>query len=82
MCCRDWYEVSKPLRDHVWRTWHSGQKANSCEHQEAVLKAITAARLARLPRWRRQLVRLWLAWVKQLPKQDINGAPAVAVGGS
>jgi hypothetical protein len=49
MCRRDWYQVPKRLRDQVWRTWRSGQEANSCEHQQAVLQAIAAARLARLP---------------------------------
>jgi hypothetical protein len=44
----------------VWRTWRSGQEASSLEHQQAVLQAITAARLSRLPLWRRQLARLWL----------------------
>ena len=60
MCRRDWYQVPKRLRDQVWRTWRSGQEANSREHQQAVLQAIAAARLARLPDWRRQFVRLCL----------------------
>ena len=60
MCRRDWYHVPKPFRDQVWRTWRSGQEANSREHQEAVLQAIAAARLARLPGWRRHLTRLRL----------------------
>jgi hypothetical protein len=59
MCRRDWYQVPKHLRDQVWRTWRSGQEARSHEHQQAVLQAITAARLGRLPGWRRQLARLW-----------------------
>ena len=57
MCRRDWYQVPKRLRDQVWRTWRSGQEANSREHQQAVLQAIAAARLARLPGWRRQFAR-------------------------
>jgi hypothetical protein len=60
MCRRDWHQVSKRLRDQVWRTWRSGQEANSREHQRAVLQAITAARLARLPGWRRLLARFRL----------------------
>jgi hypothetical protein len=60
MCRRDWYQVPKPLRDQVWRTWRSGQEANSREHELVVLQAITAARLARLPVWRRKLARLWM----------------------
>jgi hypothetical protein len=58
MCRRDWYQVPRRLRDQVWRTWRSGQEANSREHQQAVLLAIASARLARLPGWRRQLTRL------------------------
>jgi len=60
MCRRDWYRVHKPLRDHVWRTWRSGQAAASGEHRQAVLKAIIACRLARMPGWRRLVVRLRL----------------------
>ena len=60
MCCRDWYQVPKRLRDQVWRTWRSGQEANSREHQQAVLQAIAAARLARLPDGRRLFARLGL----------------------
>jgi hypothetical protein len=59
MCRRHWYQVPKRLRDKVWRTWRSGREANSCAHQQAVLQAITTARLAQLPGWRRQLPRLW-----------------------
>jgi hypothetical protein len=60
MCRRDWYQVPKPLRDQVWRTWRSGREADSRDHQEAVLKAITTARIARMARWRRPLARLRL----------------------
>jgi hypothetical protein len=60
MCRRDWYQVPKRLRDKVWHTWRSGREANGRAHQQAVLEAISAARLARLPGWRRQLIRLWL----------------------
>lgn len=60
MCRRDWYRVPKRLRDQVWRTWRSGREAHSREHQKAVLKAIAAAHVARVPGWRRQLVRLRL----------------------
>lgn len=58
MCRHDWYHVPKWLRDQVWRSWRSGQEANSREHQQAVIQAIAAARLARLPNWRRQIARL------------------------
>jgi hypothetical protein len=60
MCRRDWYQVPKRLRDRVWRTWRSGQKATSREHREAVIKAVAAARAARLPGWRRPFFRLRL----------------------
>lgn len=58
MCRRDWYQVPKRLRDQVWRTWRSGQNASSREHQQAVLQAIAAARLAQRPGWQRHLIRL------------------------
>jgi hypothetical protein len=45
MCRRDWYQVPKPLRDQVWRTWCSGLEAHSRNHLHAVLKAIVAAAL-------------------------------------
>jgi hypothetical protein len=60
MCRRDWYQVPRELRDKVWRTWRSGRDINSRAHQQAVLQAIAAARLARLPGWRRHLMRLRL----------------------
>lgn len=76
MCRRDWYQVPKRLRDQVWRTWHSGQEASSLEHQQAVLQAITAARLSRLPFCRRQLARLWL-----LPAAGPRPCPALKATG-
>ena len=60
MCRRDWYLVPKQLPDRVWATWHSGQGAASRGHQQAVLTAIAACRLARLPGCRRQLIRFRL----------------------
>jgi hypothetical protein len=60
MCRRDWYLVPKQLRDLVWRTWRSGQGAGSREHGHAVLTAIAACQVARLPGWRRRLVRMRL----------------------
>jgi len=60
MCRGDWYRVPKRQRDRVWRTWRSGREASSLDHQEAVLKAIAAARVARLPGARRHLARLRL----------------------
>lgn len=60
MCRGDWYLVPKQIRDRVWATWRSGQEASSREHQEAVLQAIAACHLARLPGWRRQLIRFRL----------------------
>ena len=57
MCRRDWYRVPKRQRDRVWRTWRSGREASSLHHQEVVLEAITAARIARLPWLRRHLSR-------------------------
>jgi hypothetical protein len=61
MCRHDWYKVPKRQRDRVWRTWHSGREASSLDHQETVLKAIAAARVARLPWSRRHVARLWLS---------------------
>lgn len=60
MCRHDWYRVPKRLRDRVWRTWRSGREVGGRQHQEAVLKAIAAARIARLPRRRRPLARMRL----------------------
>jgi hypothetical protein len=60
MCRSDWYQAPKRLRDKVRRTSRSGREAKGCAHQQAVLQAIAAARLAQLPGWRRQLTRLWL----------------------
>jgi hypothetical protein len=60
MCRRDWYLVPRQLRDRVWRTWRSGQRAGSREHQQAVLAAIAACQVARLPGWRRRLARMRL----------------------
>ncbi len=58
MCRRDWNLLPKQLRDQVWATWRSGYRAASPEHQQAVLQAIAACRIARLPGWKRQLARL------------------------
>jgi hypothetical protein len=60
MCRYDWYRVPKRIRDRVWRTWRSGREAGSPQHQQAVLRAIAAARIARLPRGKRELARLRL----------------------
>lgn len=67
MCRHDWYRIPKKLRDRVWATWRSGQEASSREHQQAVLEAIRVCRLARLPGWKRQLVRFWLLFRPILP---------------
>lgn len=61
ICRRDWNLVPKQLRDHVWATWRSGDGVASREHQLAVRQAITVCRAARLPAWRRLLVRFWPA---------------------
>jgi hypothetical protein len=58
MCRRHWYRIPRRLRDRVWRTWRSGSAVASGAHQEAVLKAITAARIGRMPGWQRQLGQL------------------------
>jgi hypothetical protein len=58
MCRRHWYLVPRPLRDETWRTWRSGRAAASPEHRQAVLAAIVACQFARMPAWRRLLVRL------------------------
>lgn len=42
MCRSHWYLVPKQIRDRVWATWRSGQRAFSPEHKEAVRKAIAA----------------------------------------
>lgn len=76
MCRRDWNRVPKRLRDQVWRTWRSGREAASREHQQAVLRAIAAARLALLPGWRRHFIRLRLLRPGQWP-----GAGSVTVRG-
>jgi hypothetical protein len=60
MCRRDWYRVSKRLRDRVWATWRSGQAASSREHQHAVRAAISFCLVARAARWRRPFLRLRL----------------------
>lgn len=52
MCRRDWHLVPRRLRDRVWQSWCSGSEAGSREHQQAVVKTIAAARIARLPRRR------------------------------
>jgi hypothetical protein len=75
MCRRDWYHVPKRIRDRVWRTWRSGCAAGSPDHQEAVLKAITAARIARLPWSRRHLARLLLL----IRVCQLNGSVALSV---
>jgi hypothetical protein len=47
LMCRDhWYLVPKQIRDRVWATWQSGQRAFSPEHKEAVRKAIAACQVA------------------------------------
>jgi hypothetical protein len=73
MCRRDWYQVPKRLRDEVWRTWRSGQEANSRAHQLAVLQAIAAARLVRLPRWRGSLIRVRLL-LKAKPRPRLDSS--------
>jgi hypothetical protein len=72
MCRRDWYQVPRRLRDRAWRTWRSGHEAAGRDHREAVIAAIAAARLSRLPAWRRPLVRLRLM---------INPAHALGLSG-
>lgn len=46
MCSHHWYLVPKPLRDRVWATWRSGDAAESHEHRDAVLLAVSAAAAA------------------------------------
>jgi hypothetical protein len=46
MCRRHWNLAPKQLRDQVWSTWPAGRGAASCEHQQAVLNAITVLRAA------------------------------------
>jgi hypothetical protein len=46
MCRSHWYLVPKQIRDRVWATWQSGQRAFSPEHKEAVRKAIAACQAA------------------------------------
>jgi hypothetical protein len=46
MCRSHWYLVPKQIRDRVWATWRSGQRAFSPEHKEAVRKAIAACQAA------------------------------------
>lgn len=58
MCRRDWNLLPKQLRDQVWATWRSGHAACTLEHEQVVRRAIATCRIARLPRWKRQLSRL------------------------
>ena len=48
MCRRDWNLLPRQLQDQVWATWRSGGGAASREHQQAVLQAVAACRVARL----------------------------------
>jgi hypothetical protein len=58
LCRRDWIFLPWQLRGRVWATWRSGYGAASLEHQQAVVKAISVCRAARLTGWKRQLSRL------------------------
>jgi hypothetical protein len=49
MCRRDWHRVPRRLRDRVWRSWQPGRGSGSGAHQQAVRRAIAAARVARTP---------------------------------
>ena len=60
MCRRDWYQVPKRLRDQVWRTWRSGQEANSREHQRQCSRRSPLPVSPGCPVWRRQFARLRL----------------------
>jgi hypothetical protein len=55
---RDWKLLPRQLRAQAWATWRSGHGAASPQHQQAVLEAIEACRIARLPAWKRQFARL------------------------
>jgi hypothetical protein len=57
MCRRDWNLLPRQLQDQVWATWQSGDGAASPEHQQAVLQAIAACRVAQMPGWKRRLAR-------------------------
>jgi|HubBroStandDraft_4_1064222.scaffolds.fasta_scaffold307112_1 hypothetical protein len=43
MCRGHWYQLPRQLRDLVWATWRSGERALSPQHLEAVRLAISTA---------------------------------------
>lgn len=43
-CPRHWYQVPKPLRTAVWRTWDNGAGAGTDAHTAAITAAIERMR--------------------------------------
>jgi hypothetical protein len=42
MCPQHWYQVPKPVRSAVWRTWRRGAGSGTPAHQAARAAAIAA----------------------------------------
>ncbi len=43
-CSRHWYQVPRPIRTAVWRTWANGAGAGTMEHLRAMDRAIASMR--------------------------------------
>ena len=46
MCPACWYQVPKPIRAAVWRTWRRGAGAGTPAHRAAMTAAIAAVNRA------------------------------------
>jgi len=46
MCQACWYQVPKPIRAAVWRTWRRGAGAGTPAHRAAMTAAIAAVNRA------------------------------------
>ena len=49
-CRTHWYQVPKPLRDAVWRTWADGRGAGMLAHAHAINNAVDTMRPPGSPR--------------------------------
>ena len=43
-CRTHWYQVSRPVRSLVWRTWDNGKGAGTHDHRQAMVLAIADMR--------------------------------------